>query len=61
MNRQADAGVNPKAAPTRPSASERLLAAADEPFYENGINLDLEAPQAARLLTERLLSSQLSE
>ena len=34
-----DAGADPKAAPTRLSARERLLAAADELFYENGINL----------------------
>src|ERR1700736_1716448 len=39
MNRTTDAGVDPKAAPTRLSARERLLAAADELFYENGINL----------------------
>ena len=39
MNRKNDAGAEPKAAPTRLSARERLLAAADELFYENGINL----------------------
>src|ERR1700730_11258974 len=39
MNRNTDAGADPKAAPTRLSARERLLAAADELFYENGINL----------------------
>ena len=39
MNRQTDTGTDPKAAPTRLSARERLLAAADELFYENGINL----------------------
>jgi AcrR family transcriptional regulator len=39
MNRDTDAGAGPKAAPTRLSARERLLAAADELFYENGINL----------------------
>src|SRR6202790_4346668 len=39
MNRNTDAGVDPKAAPTRLSARERLLAAADELFYENGVNL----------------------
>lgn len=39
MNRTTDAGADPKAAPTRLSARERLLAAADELFYENGINL----------------------
>jgi AcrR family transcriptional regulator len=31
--------INTKAAPARHSARERLLAAADELFYENGINL----------------------
>jgi AcrR family transcriptional regulator len=39
VNRKTDAGADPKAAPTRLSARERLLAAADELFYENGINL----------------------
>lgn len=39
MNRNTDAGPEPKAAPTRLSARERLLATADELFYENGINL----------------------
>jgi AcrR family transcriptional regulator len=39
VNRTTDAGADPKAAPTRLSARERLLAAADELFYENGINL----------------------
>ena len=39
MNRITDAGAAPKVAPTRLSARERLLAAADELFYENGINL----------------------
>jgi AcrR family transcriptional regulator len=39
MNRKIDAGADPKAAATRLSARERLLAAADELFYENGINL----------------------
>src|SRR5579863_5167398 len=38
MNRTIDAEADRKAA-TRPSARERLLAAADELFYENGINL----------------------
>ena len=39
MNRETDAGATPKTAPSRLSARERLLAAADELFYENGINL----------------------
>jgi len=39
VNRKIDAGADPKAAATRLSARERLLAAADELFYENGINL----------------------
>ncbi|HWX30034.1 MAG TPA: helix-turn-helix domain-containing protein [Steroidobacteraceae bacterium] len=39
MNRHSDAGTDLKAAATRLSARERLLAAADELFYENGINL----------------------
>jgi AcrR family transcriptional regulator len=34
-----DAGADPKGAPTRLSARERLLAAADQLFYEHGINL----------------------
>jgi AcrR family transcriptional regulator len=38
VNRKTDAGADPKAAATRLSARERLLAAADELFYENGIN-----------------------
>src|ERR1700733_10373146 len=32
-------GIPAKAAPARLSARERLLAAADELFYENGVNL----------------------
>jgi AcrR family transcriptional regulator len=39
VNRNTDAGIEPKAAAARLSARERLLAAADELFYENGINL----------------------
>jgi AcrR family transcriptional regulator len=39
VNRITDAEADPKAAPTRLSARERLLAAADELFYEIGINL----------------------
>src|SRR5579863_8671268 len=39
MNRETDTGTAPKAAANRLSARERLLAAADELFYENGINL----------------------
>ena len=39
MNREIDAGTGPKVLPARLSARERLLAAADELFYENGINL----------------------
>src|ERR1700675_5167458 len=39
MNRKTDAAADPKAPPPRLSARERLLAAADELFYENGINL----------------------
>jgi AcrR family transcriptional regulator len=39
VNRKTDPGADPQAAPTRLSARERLLAAADELFYENGINL----------------------
>jgi AcrR family transcriptional regulator len=39
VNRKTDAGADPKAVPPRLSARERLLAAADELFYENGINL----------------------
>jgi AcrR family transcriptional regulator len=39
MNRKTDPGADPKAAPSRLSARERLLAAADELFYEHGINL----------------------
>jgi AcrR family transcriptional regulator len=39
MNREIDAGTDPKLPPARLSARERLLAAADELFYENGINL----------------------
>src|ERR1700734_3029228 len=34
-----DGNGTPKAPPARRSARERLLAAADELFYENGINL----------------------
>src|ERR1700680_3808181 len=36
---EADPKTDRKAVPTRLSARERLLAAADELFYENGINL----------------------
>ena len=39
MDRKTDTGSDVKAAPARPSARERLLAAADELFYENGFNV----------------------
>ena len=39
MDGKTDTGSGVKAAPARPSARERLLAAADELFYENGFNV----------------------
>src|SRR3977135_3210344 len=39
MGIKTEPNADPKAAPARLSARERLLAAADELFYENGINL----------------------
>src|SRR5579863_2877850 len=39
MDRKTDTGSDVKAAPARLSARERLLAAADELFYENGFSV----------------------